>query len=155
MVSRPTHFRDMDQENFRLAYEAFKGKIRTFARNAVHSIPGMEREDIEAELLIILARCVRDYDPNAGASFNTLTQGSFQRKIMDLRRKATTKGRTATLVYLDAEEVRIAINGMLTDGQTTEDIALAPYSLDEGTLDWIRKNLKMGQIEALGLLEVV
>lgn len=154
MVARPKHFRDMNQENFRLAHEAFRGKIHTFARNAVHSIPGMEVEDIEAELMIILARCVRDYDPNAGASFNTLAQGSFQRKIMDLRRKATTKGRTATLVYLDADDVREAIEGFLTDGCSAEELALAPYGLDEHTLDWVRAHLTMGQIEALGLMEV-
>jgi DNA-directed RNA polymerase specialized sigma24 family protein len=147
-------FSQLDPEKFALAYDAFKGKIRTFARNAVHSIPEMDIEDIEQELCYILMRCVRDYDPNKGASFNTLTQGSFQRKIMDLKRKAHTKGRTATLVYLDADEVREAIEGYLTDNCTAEDLALAPYGLDEVTLDWVRAHLTMGQIEALGLLEV-
>jgi hypothetical protein len=145
----------MDQHNYQLAHEAFKGKARTFARNAVHSIPGWEIEDIEAELFIVLARCVRDYDPNMGASFNTLVQGSWQRKIMDIRRKATTKGRTATLVYLDAEDVQVSIERFLTDNCSAEQIALAPDMLDDQTLDYVRRHLKMGQIEALGLLDVV
>lgn len=143
----------MDPHKFDLAYAAFKGKIRTFSRNAM-PIPGMDIEDVEQELCQTLMRCVRDYDPNKGASFNTLTQGSFQRKIMDLKRKAHTKGRTATLVYLDAEDVREAISNMITDGQTAEEIAIAPYGLDEVQLEYVRKHLTMGQIEALGLIEV-
>lgn len=144
----------MDPVKFNLAYEAFKGKIHTFARNAVGSIPGLDIEDIEQELCQTLMRCVRDYDPNKGASFNTLTQGSFQRKIMDLKRKANTKSRTATLVYLDQDEVRDAIEGLLGTVSSAEDVAISIYCIDEDVLSHVRRHLTMGQIEALGLIEV-
>jgi DNA-directed RNA polymerase specialized sigma subunit len=101
----------------------------------------------------VLMRCVRDYDPNKGASFNTLAQGSFQKKIIDLRRKANTKSRSAVMVYLDQDEVRHAVEGFLTTA-SAEDIVHAVYGMDEGVLDYVRNNLTMGHIEALGLIEV-
>lgn len=146
-------FSRLDHDKFNLAYEAFKGKIKTFSRNAVGTIPGMDIEDIEQELCYSLMRCVRDYDPAKGASFNTLAQGSFQRKIIDLRRKANTKSRSAVIVYLDQDEVRYAVEGFLTTA-SAEDIVNAVYGLDEDVLNYVRANLTMGQIEALGLIEV-
>jgi hypothetical protein len=45
-------FSDLDQDKFNLAYDAFKGKIRTFARNAVHTIPGMDNRGHPAGVVL-------------------------------------------------------------------------------------------------------
>jgi RNA polymerase sigma factor (sigma-70 family) len=146
-------FSGLDHDKFNKAYSAFDGKMHTFARNAIRSGLPMEEDDVVQELCYVLMRCVRDYDPNKAASFNTFAQSSFQRKIIDLKRKSMTKSRTATLVYIDQDEVRAAVDGFLSTA-SAEDIVTAIYSLDEETLDYVRANLTMGQIIDLGLIEV-
>lgn len=113
-------------QNFALAYAAFKKKINTFARNSSYAIEGYDVADVEQELCMILAKCVRDYDPDRGASFNTLVQGSFKRRIADLIRKMNTQSRKTTLVYLDEDEVRMAVEGVFR-AASAEDEAMARY----------------------------
>lgn len=94
-----------DTSNFEQAQVAFRGTIRTFARNCVHQLPGFAQEDIEQELLMVLWLCVQKYDPNKGASFNTLFQGCARNKVISLVRSAQTQKRKALWVNLDAEAV--------------------------------------------------
>ena len=108
--------------NFALAYQAFKKKINTFARNSSYAIEGYDVEDVEQELCMILAKCVRDYDPDRGASFNTLVQGSFQRRIGDLIRKMNTQSRKATYVYLDDDEVRLVVEGAFNTASAEDEV---------------------------------
>lgn len=98
--------------NFAEAYREFKKKINTFARNSSYAVEGYDVEDMEQELCMVLARTVRDYDPDRGASFNTLFQGNCKRRISDLIRLMNTKGRKATIVYLEAEEVSRAVDSI-------------------------------------------
>lgn len=118
------------ENNFEAAYAAFSGKMRTFARNAIHRLPGYDLEDIEQELAMVLARVVRDYDPDKGASFNTVAQQSFQNRIKDLIRKVSTKSRTAIMVYLDDDDVNTVIENYFATASAEEE-ALALAALGE------------------------
>lgn len=147
MAGTKQSFASMDVDNFNAAYKAFRGKIHTFARNAVHRVPGYEVEDIEQELCYILMRCVRDYDPNKGASFNTLTQASFQRRILDLIRLVNTKSRKATIVYLEQDEVRAAIEHAY-GVPSAEDEAMGMEAVRACDPDEVRAALTLTRAEA-------
>src|SRR5215218_9180629 len=105
-----------DTSNFEQAQVAFKGTIRTFARNCVHQLPGFAQEDIEQELLMVLWLCVQKYDPNKGASFNTLFQGCARNKVISLVRSAQTQKRKALWVNLDAEAVAAEVEMRMSVG---------------------------------------
>lgn len=115
-------------ERFEAAQIAHTRTIRTFARNCVNQLPGWDVEDIEQELLVVLWRCAANYDPNKGASFSTLFQGSARNKVISLIRHVNTKGRKTNLVYLEQEDIAAAVNAMYTEG-SAEDwyLAIAMY----------------------------
>lgn len=115
-------------DRFEAAQVDYRGKIRTFARNSVNQIPGFDLEDIEQELLVVLWQCVIKYDPNKGASFNTLFQGCARNKVITLIRHGNTKGRKASVVSLDDEAVRLAVDEADRWG-SAEDIVLANLSI--------------------------
>lgn len=116
--------------NFEQAQIAYRGTIRTFAYNCVHQLPGFDIDDVESELLIILWKCVQNYDPNKGASFNTLFQGSARNRVISMVRAAQTQKRKALWVNLDDEAVRAAVDGLLFQG-SAEDSALALMEIQE------------------------
>lgn len=132
--------------NFALAYQAFKKKIHTFARNSSYAIEGYDIEDVEQELCMILAKCVRDYDPDRGASFNTLVQGSFQRRIGDLIRKMNTQSRKTTLVYLEEDEVRLAVEGVFNTCSAESEV-MARLSIAALPADKVIKALTLTPAE--------
>lgn len=142
MKQDPANF----ENNFDLAYSAFKKKMTTFSRNAVHRLPGYDVEDIEQELCMVLARVVRDYDPDKGASFNTVAQQSFQNRIRDLIRMVTTKSRTAVMVYLDADDVQRVIEAVYNT-HSAEDEVLAREILADMDVDVLRVALTMTPAE--------
>lgn len=119
------------------AYQAYHGKIRTFARNSYRQVPGMALEDMEQELLIKLAECVIHYDPNRGASFNTYVQQSMKNRIITLIRHASTKSRKATVVSLDEDAVRAVAERYMRAGDPEEEainrIMLDEYIAENGT----------------------
>lgn len=119
-----------DLSNFEKAQLAYRGTIRTFARNSTYQLPGFDLDDIESELLVVLWRCVLNYDPNKGASFNTLFQGSARNRIIGLIRKAETIKRKAIWINLDDEAVRAAVDERLQVG-SAEDSALAMIEIKE------------------------
>lgn len=116
--------------NFALAQEEYKGKIRTFARNSYYKMPGFTTEDVEQELLVVLWDCVRTYNPDKGAKFNTFFQQSAKNKIVSLIRYFEAKTRVANsmVVTLEDDAVRFAIEEDL-GGATAEDIALQRMEL--------------------------
>lgn len=138
MKQDPAYF----QANYEAAYGAFRKKMTTFSRNAVHRLPGYDVEDIEQELAMVLARVVRDYDPDKGASFNTVAQQSFQNRIRDLIRMVTTKSRTAIMVYLDEDDVQRVIEAVYNT-HSAEDEVLARQMLAEMDVDVLRVALTM------------
>lgn len=115
---------------FDQAQVAFKGKIRTFARNCVRQLPGYDLEDIEQELLVVLWKCVLKYDPNKGASFNTLFQGCARNQVIQMVRRASTASRTAIVVNLEAEDLRRAVDAVFYQG-SAEDSAMALFEIRE------------------------
>lgn len=112
------------------AYEKFRGKTRTLANNAYKQMPGFSREDLEQELLLVLWECVKHYDPNKGARFNTFFQQSAKNRIITLIRHYSTKSRTALIVYLEEDAVRIAADSFLARSDV-EDRVLNRIRLQE------------------------
>lgn len=96
-------------ECWEAAQSQFHRKIKTYARNSFHVVPGFAPEDMENELLAVLWKCVVAYDPDNGASFNTFAQRSFQNRIGMLRRAANSLKRSAEWVSLDDEAVKLAV----------------------------------------------
>lgn len=89
-------------------------KCKTFAKNCFYKLPGFEVEDVEQEMLVVLWRCVRNYDPNKGSSFNTFFQQCAKFRVRDLLRQAGTKGRKADVTYLDEEALQLQIESCLS-----------------------------------------
>lgn len=142
MKQDPAHF----VSNYNAAFAAFEKKMHTFARNSVHKIPGYDVDDIVQELSMTLMRVVRDYDPNKGASFNTVAQQSFQNRIRDLIRMVSTKSRTAVMVYLDADDVQRVIEAVYNT-HSAEDEVLAREILADMDVDVLRVALTMTPAE--------
>lgn len=105
--ARPEH---PFETKWTLAQLRYKGTIRTFARNFKSQLPSMDIEDIEQELLVELWKCVLKYDPDKGASFNTLFQGCARNRCISLVRTATTKSRTGIVNSLSDEAVERAVD---------------------------------------------
>lgn len=108
---------------FEAAQVAYQKKIRTIAHWNFQKGPGFARQDLEQELLVVLWRCVQNYDPNIGASFNTLFTGSARNRIVSLIRHATTQKRVAVLTSLEEEGIQLAIDRVLNE-PSAEDTAL-------------------------------
>jgi len=117
--------------NLDRAIERYRGTISTFARNARSALPQMDQEDIEQELYIILWKCVEGYDPEKGASFNTLFQGSAKNKVISLIRHYRTGMRQPKhgLIHMDNEDVAAAVAALLPSEASAEDwyIAVAEH----------------------------
>jgi DNA-directed RNA polymerase specialized sigma24 family protein len=107
---------------FEAAAIEYRGTIRTFARNCVRQLPSTEIEDVEQELLTVLWKCVQNYDPDRGASFSTLFQGSARNKIIGLVRHNNTLKRKGEylLTSLDAEDVSAAIEGLRSEASAED-----------------------------------
>lgn len=95
--------------NFEDAQVQYGRKVKTFARNSAYAVPGYTQADMEQELLIVLWECVRNYNPDRGAGFNTYFQRSAKNRIITLIRHASTKGRKADVVTLNDDAVMIAV----------------------------------------------
>lgn len=121
------------ERRFELAHVAWRGKIASYARNALRGanqghargvyIENMDAEEIEQELLSVLWKCVQSYDPDSGATFNTFAQRAFQNQIVSLARKSSAKVRkpTGQVVSLDVEEVRAAIDAYRSAASSEEE----------------------------------
>lgn len=116
-LGRPEH---PFEEKWELAQRRYKGTIRTFARNFVNQLPGYDVEDIEQELMVVLWKTVLGYDPDKGASFNTLFQGNAQRRCITLVRTASTLKRTANLSSLDVEAISRAVDDIMNEADAAE-----------------------------------
>lgn len=115
---------------FEQARGAYSGKIRTFARNTVNQVPGYQLDDLEQELLVVLWECVRSYDPNRGACFNTYFQRSAKNRMISLIRRYQTASRRATVMSLDVEAVAHAVDTVLC-AEPAEDCALRRIDVRE------------------------
>lgn len=91
------------------AQDAFMPRIVSYAGDQVHHLPGFEKDDVINELLEVLWRCVRSYDPDEGARFHTLFWNSANRRMADLVRYVTAQKRSAELITLEDEATRTVI----------------------------------------------
>lgn len=119
-------------QKFEAAESQYARKIRTFARNARHQLPKMEIEDIEQELRVVLWKTVEKYDPNKGASFNTLVQGNFKNRIISMIRSENTDKRRISASTEAVDEVALtnAVNAAF-EGASAEHIALVRLDIRE------------------------
>lgn len=109
------------RNRFEQAERAFRGTIRTFAYNCVKQLPDMDLDDISQELLTVLWRCVQNYDPDRGASFNTLFQGCARRHVIGLVRAANVQKRgKGRITSLDPEAFALAVEQMSTEGSAED-----------------------------------
>lgn len=95
------------------AYLAYKGKIRTAARNAAYVSPDHDIEDMEQELLLVLADSVKRYDPQRGATFNSFFWMRAKQRIHQLATRAKAQCRSGFTVSLEEEAVAAAIDQSL------------------------------------------
>lgn len=65
----------MELDNTTLAFLKYKNGIRKFCRLYAANVR-MEVADLESEMYAVLHKCVLSYDPDKGASFNTLLWGA-------------------------------------------------------------------------------
>jgi DNA-directed RNA polymerase specialized sigma24 family protein len=86
----------------------YNSVARTFAFNTHRQLPGWDVEDVEQEMLMVLWKCWQKYDPDKGASFNTLFQGCARNKCITLVRTVNTMGRKGVALSLEEEAVRYA-----------------------------------------------
>lgn len=117
------------EQRFDAARREHAGTIRTFARNCVFQLPGFDLDDVQQELLVVLWRCVKNYDPNRGASFNTLFQGSARNHVIGLVRTANAQKRGKDkMTTLSDEAFQLAVEQMSIEG-SAEDwyFAIAEY----------------------------
>lgn len=113
-------------ERFVAAQPAYKGKIRKYAGDQarLRVIPGYDQSDFENDLLEVLWMACRTYDPNKGASFNTLFWQMAHNHMATLWRKASTQKRRGDYerISLDVDEIREAISELLSDPSAEEEV---------------------------------
>lgn len=114
--------------DFERAQIAYSGKIRTFSRKTFRFIPGYELADLEAEMLEVLWKCVRAYDPNKGAGFNTLFWRSAHRRLISIRRFYGAQKRGAEWYQLDNDAL-IRVLDEVVQEFSAEDWYLAIHSV--------------------------
>lgn len=117
-------------ERWELAQREYAGKVRTFARNSYRQITGYTQEDVEQELLVVLWQTVLAYDPDKGATFNTLFQTNAKNKVIGLIRMANTKSRRAIVHSIDEDAMRAAVESFFATGGA-EDSVMARLDLEE------------------------
>lgn len=134
----------MDAETSQRFYDAqvkHKRTIRTFARNCVQQLPGYDIEDVEQELLVVLWRCVINYDPNKGASFNTLFQGSAKNHIISLIRHFETQKRKVYTVSLSDEAVAVVADSYLSQCSVEDELIAR-----ENVIAEVERRVKAGEV---------
>lgn len=119
-----------DDQKFAAALSEYGGKVKTFARNAVHQLPGFDQNDVEQELLVVLWECVKHYDPNRGSRFNTYFQRSAKNRIITLIRHFNTKGRKGVVTTLSDEAVLAVVESAFPEA-SAEDVALRMMAVRE------------------------
>ena len=124
------------QPRWEAAKPAYDRKIRTYARQHFTSIPGFGQDDLESELLEVLWRCVQNYDPHSGATFNTFFWQAVHNRYTDLIKAAFRKKRQSDIgcVSLDVAAVREAVEervGKMIAVPSPEDYLMALSTVQE------------------------
>lgn len=114
------------EERFGFAYPAYERKIRTFSRIRAREVPGMGQDDLANEIAEVLWAVCLAYDPDKGATFNTVFWQAAGNRLKDLKKAAFRHKRVihAMTTSLDADGVMWAVENA-TQEDSTEDIAIA------------------------------
>lgn len=91
------------ESNFELALTDYLPKIRTWGRKSYRSLPGYDLDDFVNEMTEVLWTCVKRYNPNNGAKFNTFFWNCAKNRLVSLQRHYAAKKRAAEVVFLDPE----------------------------------------------------
>lgn len=112
-------------ERFGAAYPQYERKIRTYSRCHFKEVPGMGQDDLENELAEVLWAVCLAYDPNYGATFNTLFWQSAGNRLKDLKKAAYRLKRVihTNTTSLDVEGVRYAVEQARLE-DSAEDMAM-------------------------------
>lgn len=121
-----------EAERFEMAMPAYSKKIKTFSRIHGKEVPGYDHQDLEVELQEILWLVCAVYDPDKGATFNTLFWQSANNRLKDLKKAAFRHKRAANLstYSLDVEAVRWTVEQMNLH-PSSEDEILARVTVSE------------------------
>jgi DNA-directed RNA polymerase specialized sigma24 family protein len=116
---------------FELAQPKFRKKIRTFCSKNYRRLPGLERQDLEGEMLEVLWLACMKYDPDQGAGFNTFFWTCAQRRLMDLHKAANRQMRSGDFhwVWLESESIADFINELLE--ASAEEMTFAKIDVAE------------------------
>lgn len=112
------------QHRFTAAQPAYRFRIKAFARKNFRALPGLEQQDLEAELVEVLWLACMKYDPNNGACFNTFFWQSAKNRFLDLHKAASRKMRVGDYdrVSLTQESVQRAVYEMLEDASAEDEV---------------------------------
>lgn len=115
-----------------MAYPAYERKIQTFSRIRAREVPGMGQDDLANEIAEVLWRVCLAYDPNRGATFNTVFWQAAGNHLKDLKKAAFRQKRVihAMTTSLDVDAVRWAVEEA-TMQDSAEDVLMALSSVRE------------------------
>lgn len=121
-----------EPSRFEQAVRVYDRQIKKFAHQHITSLPGMDAQDLENELLEVLWLCCNMYDPNKGAKFRTLFWTAAQNRFLTAHERASAQKRVGDYyrVNLDSESVQIALSESFLD-HSAEEEALARISVRE------------------------
>jgi DNA-directed RNA polymerase specialized sigma24 family protein len=118
--------------NFELAQIAYNKKIKTFASNSnCWAIPGYQEEDIEAEITEVLWQCVKQYNPDNGARFNSYFWQSAKNRLISINRFHSRQKRCAEVTFLSEDVLERIMNDLPGNCEfSAEDFALANMEVE-------------------------
>jgi hypothetical protein len=127
-------------ERFQLAYPAYERKMSTFSRIRAKEVPDMGADDLFNEIAEVLWRVCLAYDPNKGATFNTVFWQAAGNHLKDLKKAAFRHKRVihSMTTSLDVDAVRYAVEE-LTLEDSAEDVAISLANVQQRFLEESRR----------------
>lgn len=89
---------------FDMAHQVYRKDIAAWTYDKVGALPGVERDDLEQEMLLVLWKAVLTYHPDNGSKFANYFRTLRDRKYVDLLRKANTGGRESEAAWIELDE---------------------------------------------------
>lgn len=95
------------EARFGMAEPKYRSKIDTFARENAYKLPSHDPEDLVVELQMVLWTCVKTYDPDNGASFNTYFWQVARNRFVNLIEHAYAQKRQGDIYGVSMERVMV------------------------------------------------
>lgn len=100
----------MELDNTTLAFLKYKNGIGKFCR-LYHRNVGMEVADLESEMYAVLHKCVESYDPDKGATFNTLMWNAIYNRFRTIIRYNGAGKRAGHEILVDMQFDQSSVEG--------------------------------------------